>query len=285
MNPHVVPSEQSALDAWEKSMQAAQQLQHDKQRDPQGYIHLYVDDIEGDWLENWTWEDDLTDYIEAFEHNCRQQKYGMAFEVLDAIFERLKRPNNQEKGIKLFKELTGLLESFLCSQASEDFESLLIEAKARLSDLIAILGKNGLEKSDLLEEDVMATSAQGGTRLETITTILNKVHNGIVRRTWKYEYFEDYDHRDGIFERKGVAIHVDGKAKVEFGVYGDSSPINGGYFVNRYLHGSPVEEIVHESHTSLTASSDEYHLIEDFLGKVEQAKWKTLSSEMGALPE
>jgi hypothetical protein len=34
------------------------------------YIHLYVDDIEGDWLENWDWKDDLTDYIDAFYHHC-----------------------------------------------------------------------------------------------------------------------------------------------------------------------------------------------------------------------
>ncbi len=31
---------------------------------------INVDDIEGDWLENWDWEDDLTDYIDTFYHHC-----------------------------------------------------------------------------------------------------------------------------------------------------------------------------------------------------------------------
>jgi len=37
-------------------------LQLDKRTDGADYIHLYLDDMEGDWLENWDWEDDLTDY-------------------------------------------------------------------------------------------------------------------------------------------------------------------------------------------------------------------------------
>jgi hypothetical protein len=50
--------------------EASQELQVDKQNNGSDYIHLYVDDIEGDWLENWDWEDDLTDYIDTFYHHC-----------------------------------------------------------------------------------------------------------------------------------------------------------------------------------------------------------------------
>lgn len=63
-----------------KYLEASQQLQLDKQNYGANYIHIYLDDIEGDWLESWNWEDDLTDYIDAFYHPCEQENYQFAFD-------------------------------------------------------------------------------------------------------------------------------------------------------------------------------------------------------------
>ncbi|WP_254445275.1 hypothetical protein [Anabaena sp. UHCC 0204] len=42
-----------------KYLEASQKVQLDKQNYGADYIHLYVNDIEGDWLENWDWEDKM----------------------------------------------------------------------------------------------------------------------------------------------------------------------------------------------------------------------------------
>lgn len=53
-------------------LEPSQKLQLDKQNYGADYIHLYVDDIEGDWLENCDFKYDLTDYLDAFYHHCER---------------------------------------------------------------------------------------------------------------------------------------------------------------------------------------------------------------------
>ena len=53
MTKNVSIYNQSTSEVDEKYLEASQQLQLDKQNYGSDYIYLYVDDIEGDWLENW----------------------------------------------------------------------------------------------------------------------------------------------------------------------------------------------------------------------------------------
>ncbi|WP_413171716.1 hypothetical protein [Anabaena azotica] len=91
-------------------LEASQQLQLDKQNYGSDYIHLYVDDIEGDWLENWNWEEDLNDYIDAFYHHCEQGNYQFAFDTLKAGDDLLNQPENYEKGLEVYGYLVERLE-------------------------------------------------------------------------------------------------------------------------------------------------------------------------------
>jgi hypothetical protein len=92
-------------------LQASQQLQIDKQTYGLDYIHLYIDDIEGNWLENWDWEDNLTDYIDAFYHHCQNQNYQFALDTLMACDELLQQPENYQKGLELYSYLVESLEA------------------------------------------------------------------------------------------------------------------------------------------------------------------------------
>ncbi|WP_254444791.1 hypothetical protein [Anabaena sp. UHCC 0187] len=100
-----------------KYLEASQQLQLDKQNYGADYIHLYVDDIEGDWLENWDWEDDLTDYIDAFYHHCEQGNYQFAFDTLKAGDDLLNQPENYKKCLELYDYLLERLEINSAKQA------------------------------------------------------------------------------------------------------------------------------------------------------------------------
>lgn len=85
-----------------KYFEASQQLQLDKQNYGADYIHIYVDDIEGDWLETWDWEHDLTDYIDAFYHHCQQGNYQFAFDILNACDDLLHQTVNHENGLEVY---------------------------------------------------------------------------------------------------------------------------------------------------------------------------------------
>ncbi|GCL38435.1 hypothetical protein SR1949_35500 [Sphaerospermopsis reniformis] len=122
-----------------KYLEASQQLQLDKQNHGADYIHLYVDDIEGDWLENWDWEDDLTDYLDAFYHHCEQGNYQFAFDTLKAGDDLLHQPENQEKGLEVYGYLVERLELECAKQTDVNNQEILKEAKHR----IFILRNNG----------------------------------------------------------------------------------------------------------------------------------------------
>ena len=94
-----------------KYLEASQQLQRDKQNYGSDYIHLYVDDIEGDWLKNWDWEDDLNDYTHAFYHHCQQGNYQFALDTLKAGDDLFNQPENHEKRLELYDYLSEILKN------------------------------------------------------------------------------------------------------------------------------------------------------------------------------
>ncbi|WP_242045272.1 hypothetical protein [Anabaena catenula] len=116
----------------EKYLEASQQLQLDKQNYGSDYIHLYVDDLEGDWLENWDWEDDLNDYIDAFYHHCEQGNYQFAFDTLKAGDDLLNQPENHEKCLELYSYLVESLELQDPKQSEINHQEILNLAKYRL---------------------------------------------------------------------------------------------------------------------------------------------------------
>ncbi|MEA5576980.1 hypothetical protein [Anabaena sp. UHCC 0451] len=122
-----------------KYLEASRQLQLDKQNYGADYIHLYVDDIEGDWLANWDWEDDLTDYIDAFYHHCEQGNYQFAFDTLKAGDDLLNQPKNQEKGLEIYGYLVERLEVDSTQEININNQEIFKEAKER----IFILQNNG----------------------------------------------------------------------------------------------------------------------------------------------
>ncbi|KHG40603.1 MAG: hypothetical protein HEQ20_28745 [Aphanizomenon flos-aquae KM1D3_PB] len=114
MTKNVSIYNQSTSEVDEKYLEASQQLQLDKQTYGSDYIHLYVDDIEGDWLENWDWEDDLTDYIDAFYHHCQQENYQFAFD----------NPNFSYQEFNLIKEYLEKIEKASWQVKLSDLDAL-----------------------------------------------------------------------------------------------------------------------------------------------------------------
>lgn len=66
------------------SLEKSQQLQIDKQNYGADYIHLYVDDIEGDWLENWDFDDSFesNEWADAFILNACKGNFTIALEII-----------------------------------------------------------------------------------------------------------------------------------------------------------------------------------------------------------
>ncbi|MBW4517375.1 MAG: hypothetical protein KME11_19395 [Timaviella obliquedivisa GSE-PSE-MK23-08B] len=277
MNFDRVTSHQPAIEAEGKFLQASQQLQQDKQTYGSDHIHLYVDDVEGDWLENWTWEDDLADYVDAFEHHCSQKNYQLAIETLSAGFDLLKKPENLHRGRELYDNLVELLETQFVTQLEDTkLVSLLEEARERLLELNALSGNNATENSDFQESFTMKDP-----RLENMQTLLDKVHNGIIRKTWRFELHDDDDPANDTFAKKGIAEAVNGEAKLELGF--GRTYFNFYYFWKSQLGAEVIEEFQDEYRSA--ASSDEFQLISKYLEKFENAKHEKIAADIKTFPE
>ncbi|WP_242053399.1 hypothetical protein [Nostoc parmelioides] len=142
-------------------LEASQQLQLDKQNYGADYIHLYVDDIEGDWLENWDWEEDLADYVEAFYHHCEQGNYQFAFDTLTACDDLLNQADNQEKCLELYSYLIQKLESLEITKLAEiNNQDILAQAKQSVFKL-----KNNRSRENMSEEITFTITERKITRL------------------------------------------------------------------------------------------------------------------------
>ncbi|HCQ20155.1 MAG: hypothetical protein AN481_12440 [Aphanizomenon flos-aquae LD13] len=264
----------------EKYLEASQQLQLDKQNYGSDYIHLYVDDIEGDWLENWDWEDDLTDYIDAFYHHCEQGNYQFAFDTLKACDDLWNQPENHEKCLELYSYLVERLELQNTKQPEINHQEILNLAKQQILVL-----QNNEQGENMSEQMIFKMNEEKITRLEYIQKLLEKIYNGVIRKTWK---FQDKFRRESspyVYNLRGMASA--GDCVVEFGVSQDFDNFN--YYLNKKSASNPEEEIVNESHyyecDNSNYSYQEFKLIQEYLEKIEKASWQVKLSDLDTLPE
>ncbi|QYX29841.1 hypothetical protein [Sphaerospermopsis torques-reginae] len=267
---------QSSYEIDWKYLEASQQLQLDKQNYGADYIHLYVDDIEGDWLENWDWEDDLTDYLDAFYHHCEQGNYQFALDILNACDDLLNQPKNQEKGLEVYGYLVKRLELECAKLPDINNQEILNEAKYR----IFILQNNG-QGENMPEEMIFNMDEQKITRLEYMKKLFEKIHNGVIRKTWKFEYKykPDVEASETI---SGIASAGDFVAKFSIFYY------QGGmysYYLRIKNGSNTEEEIVRGSLDTFIFSSDEFNLIAEYLEKINQATLQNKLYDIDALPE
>jgi hypothetical protein len=286
MNKDVKIYNQSSSEVDADYLAASQQFQLDKQNYGADYIHLYVDDIEGDWLENWDWEEDLTDYIEAFYHHCEQGNYKFAFDILKACDDILNQPENYEKCLELYSYLVQKLESLeIEKQAEINNQDILAQAKQSV-----LILTNNISRENVSEEITFTISERKITRIEYIQKLLEKIHNGIIRKTWKFQsefIREDSQH---YYNLKGTAYIAD--FLVKFGVWDTSDEAS--YHLIIKNGANPEEKIVHERYNNCAVdqwcsnpnfSHEEFKLIKEYLEKIEQANWQSKLSDLDALPE
>ncbi|MFO5527276.1 MAG: hypothetical protein ACLBM1_05490 [Cuspidothrix sp.] len=266
---------QSSFEIDWKYLEASQQLQLDKQNYGADYIHLYVDDIEGDWLENWDWEDDLTDYIDAFYRHCEQGNYQFAFDTLKACDDLLNQPENYEKGLEVYGYLIESLELECSKQTDINNQEILNEAKQRIFRL-----QNNGKGENMQEEKMMNITVTEGSRLGYMRKSLDKIHNGVIRRTWYIECSLSEDDLYNSFSQEAKASS--GDFVVTFGIW-YNIPVQG-YFLNIKQGSETITEIKEFSESS-TFSIDEHDLVEEFLKKIEGAAWQAKSIDLDALPE
>ncbi|MBO1049303.1 MAG: hypothetical protein HEQ10_16930 [Dolichospermum sp. DEX182a] len=275
MTKNVSIYNQSEVD--EKYLEVSQQLQLDKQTYGSDYIHLYVDDIEGDWLKNWDWEDDLTDYIDAFYHHCEQENYQFALDTLKAGDDLLNQPDNYEKSLELYSYLVERVELQDPKQSEINYQEILDLAKQR----ILVLQNKG-KGENMSEQMIFKMNEEKITRLEYIQKLLEKIYNGVIRKTWKFQ---------GKFTREGAVYNLRGIASagdyvVEFGVYQYFDDFID-YYLNIKSGSNPEEEIVNEreNYNNPNFSYQEFNLIKEYLEKIEKASWQVKLSDLDALPE
>ena len=280
MTKNVSIYNQSTSEVDEKYLEASQQLQLDKQTYGSDYIHLYVDNIEGDWLENWDWEDDLTDYIDAFYHHCEQGNFQFALDTLKACDDLWNQPENHEKCLELYSYLVERLELQNTKQPEINHQEILNLAKQQILVL-----QNNEQGENMSEQMIFKMNEEKITRLEYIQKLLEKIYNGVIRKTWK---FQDKFRRESspyVYNLRGMASA--GDCVVEFGVsqYFD----NFNYYLNKKSASNPEEEIVNESHyyecDNSNYSYQEFKLIQEYLEKIEKASWQVKLSDLDALPE
>lgn len=72
-------------------LKASQQIQLDKETYGSDYIHLYVDNIESDWLDNWSWDDsfDSNDWAAAFVYNVSKSNFSVALTLVTEWLKQL----------------------------------------------------------------------------------------------------------------------------------------------------------------------------------------------------
>ncbi|MBC1314395.1 hypothetical protein GNE88_25605 [Trichormus variabilis PNB] len=269
-------------------LEASQQLQLDKQNYGADYIHLYVDDIEGDWLENWDWEEDLADYIEAFYHHCEQGNYQFAFDTLKACDDILNQPENYKKSLELYSYLVQKLESLEMSKLAEiNNQDILAQAKQSVLNL-----KNNKSRENMSEEITFTITERKITRIEYIRKLLEKIHNGVIRKTWKFQGELEWTDCSDFYNLKGTASS--GDFTVNFGVIAFTKD---SYYLSIKKGSEPEETIVNEECDSelfnhdnryidnVNFSYEEFKLIKEYLEKIEQANWQSKFSDLDALPE
>ncbi|WP_198126537.1 hypothetical protein [Amazonocrinis nigriterrae] len=132
-----------------KFLQASQQLQADKQTYGSEHIHLYVEDIEGDWLENWDWEDNLADYVDAFYAHCQQKNYLAAYDTLSACDEQLLQPQNYQKRLELYSHLAQIMKA-QTSPLSIDEAQILTRTEFRIWEAESLIQQLTINNSHTL---------------------------------------------------------------------------------------------------------------------------------------
>ncbi|AUT02046.1 hypothetical protein CLI64_17565 [Nostoc sp. CENA543] len=265
---------------------ASQQLQLDKQNYGADYIHLYVDDIDGDWLENWDWEEDLVDYIEAFYHHCEQENYQFAFDTLNSCDDILNQPENHEKCLELYSYLIQKLESLeIAKQAEINNQDILAQAKQSVLNL-----KNNRSRENMSEEITFPINERKITRIEYIRKLLEKIHNGVIRKTWKFQNEFIRQDSEHYYNLKATAYIADFLVKVEVWETFDAAS----YYLIIKNGVNPEEKIVHERYDNCefdrgwsnpNFNYEELKLIKEYLEKIEQANWQSKFSDLDALPE
>lgn len=189
MNPDFTHSTEAVPEVESSLFLAVQQLQEDKETYGLDHIHHYVQDVEGDWLENWDWEDDFNDYLEAFEIHLENQNYHLALETLNAGFEYLMQPTYKQLGIECYQRLISRLDLQTQAQSrsnSDDAYSLLtVQAKQKLLNLM-IGYDNAAALNSPLDTQAMNGSSEN-PRMQFIRQLLCKVEEGIFCGRWQFE--------------------------------------------------------------------------------------------------
>jgi hypothetical protein len=285
MTKNVSIYNQSTSEVDEKYLEASQQLQLDKQNYGADYIHLYVDDIEGDWLENWDWEDDLTDYIDAFYHHCEQGNYKFALDTLKAGDDLLNQPENYEKSLELYSYLVERLELQDPKQSEINHQEILNLAKQRILVL-----QNNEPGENMSEQMIFKMNEEKITRLEYIQKLLEKIYNGVIRKTWQFQGDFTIVSVGDVYTLRGIASA--GDYVVTFAAYQCLDDVH--YYLSIKNGSNPEEKIVNEGdhdcefrpgYDNPNFRKQEFNLIKEYLEKIEKASWQIKLSDLDALPE
>ena len=285
MTKNVSTYNQSTSEVDEKYLEASQQLQLDKQNYGSDYIHLYVDDIEGDWLENWDWEDDLNDYIDAFYHHCEQGNFQFALDTLKAGDDLLNQPENHEKCLELYSYLVERLELQNTKQPEINHQEILNLAKQQILVL-----QNNEQGENMSEQMIFNMHEEKITRLEYIQKLLEKIYNGVIRRTWQFQGEFTIEQVGNVYNLRGIASA--GDYVVRFGAVKCFDSFD--YYLYIINGSNPEEEIVNEEdhdykfrlgYDNPNFSYQEFNLINEYLEKIEKASWQVKLSDLDTLPE
>ena len=121
------------------------------------------------------------------------------------------------------------------------------------------------------------------TRLEYIQKLLEKIYNGVIRKTWQFQGDFTIHLMGDVYNLRGISSA--GDYVVKFGAVKCFDSFD--YYLYIINGSNPEEEIVNEreNYNNPNFSYQEFNLIKEYLEKIEKASWQVKLSDLDALPE
>ncbi|MFN9615496.1 MAG: hypothetical protein ACK55Q_09240, partial [Dolichospermum sp.] len=212
-----------------------------------------------------------------------------ALDTLKACDDLWNQPENHEKCLELYSYLVERLELQNTKQPEINHQEILNLAKQQILVL-----QNNEQGENMSEQMIFKMNEEKITRLEYIQKLLEKIYNGVIRKTWKFQGDFTIQLMGDVYDLRGKASS--GDFVVNFGVCEEFKD-DLGYYLNIKNGLNSEEEIAKEryiddtlsdvsgQHGTFNFSFQEFNLIKEYLEKIEKASWQVKLSDLDALPE
>ena len=150
--------------------------------------------------------------------------------------------------------------------------------------------QNNEPGENMSEQMIFKMNEEKITRLEYIQKLLEKIYNGVIRKTWQFQGDFTIVSVGDVYTLRGIASA--GDYVVTFAAYQCLDDVH--YYLSIKNGSNPEEKIVNEGdhdcefrpgYDNPNFRKQEFNLIKEYLEKIEKASWQIKLSDLDALPE